>query len=793
MLVYVDARCLQDECYAFRGVGYHSSTLLRHAIDHYAGQVRLRALVDPSLPDMAQEYVELFEGIQPWSEATFVEQGSVFVQLSPMTHDQAACGRLLDRKGILSAAVIYDFIPLDVSERYLANTEALRGYASAMLWLDAYELFFPISLYSERRLLETTAAQDDNSFVTGVTLRQSFQDVMSAQRQTSPHSGSSHRLPSSINRPYFIFVGGGDPRKNAELVVTAHAKSNTETDLVIVGNYPDDRQSELKEKHRALGSKSRKIRFISGISDDKLSQLYADSIANVSSSFIEGFSLPVIEGMAAGAPTLVSDNEAHRELVANPEYRFDPNDSQALAGLMERIAGDVGFRQQVITDQRDVPGRFLSNRVGERFWQPIIRRFEQRFRSTPPSRLAVHCAQRRASLAILSPFPPDRSGIADYTRQSVLALAKYVDVDVFTDCPNPQPTPEVRAFHQISDFAYISGEYDRVLAVIGNSSFHTKIIDLQRRYGGPCLIHDNRLAELYNWWKGEDYFRQMASRMLGREVTQQESKGWIADPGTLPGIFFDELVDSANPLIVHSRGIQRQIKKQYNLDAQYLPFSCYRSFDDEQLLPSSRDLARTRLGFSDDALHVITLGIVAGSKAPKECIEAISKITRSGHRAELHFVGNSSKEERRELKHWAKSHGIANSVHFTEEWVSEEAYRDYVLAADFAIQLRTHFFGGLSGALLDCIVSGLPTVANDDLAEAMDCPDFVGRISDRLGVDELVEALGRLISEYGPKYRACDTRRDYLIRHSFDRYAVEMLRVLGLEDVAANKRTKLIA
>ncbi len=793
MLVNVDARCLQDEGYAFRGVGYHSSTLLQHAVDHYADRVRLRALVDPSLPDMAEEHTALFEEIQPWSEATCIEQESVFVQLSPMTHDPAVCGRVLDRKGILAAAVIYDFIPLDVSERYLANTESLRSYASSMLWLDAYQLFFPISLYSERRLLETTAAHEDDTFVTGVTLRKSFQDGMLARQQTKQPNKSFQPKLKTGDRPYFIFVGGGDPRKNVELVVTAHATSKTETDLVIVGNYQDAGKAALKEKHRSLGGSTCRIRFLSGISDDELSDWYASSIANISSSFIEGFSLPVIEGMAAGAPTLVSDNEAHQELVTDPQHRFDPNSSQALADLMELIASDTSFRQRVAADQKEVPSRFLGERVGERFWQPIFQRYQQHFGASRLSPLAVHSGERRASLAILSPFPSERSGVADYTRKSVLALAKHLEVDVFTDCSNPQPTPEVRGFYPISDFAYISGGYDRVLSVIGNSSFHTKIIELQREHGGPCLVHDNRLAELYHWWKGEEYFRQMACRMLGREVPIHESQSWISDPGKLPGIFFDELIDSANPLIVHSRGIQRQIKKQYNIEAQYLPFSCYRSFHEEQLSTSSRQLARKSLGFGDNAFHVITLGIVADSKAPKQCIEAISQVNLAGHQAHLHFVGSSSPEQRDQLIRWAETHRIAANVHFTNEWVSEDDYQNYVLAADFAVQLRTHFFGGLSGALLDCIVSGLPTVSNDDLAEAMDCPEYIGRISDRLEAEQLSAALIGLIGKYGAKYRAHVSRQDYLKRHSFDQYAIEMLRVLGLADTSAQPKTKLIA
>ena len=145
------------------------------------------------------------------------------------------------------------------------------------------------------------------------------------------------------------------------------------------------------------------------------------------------------------------------------------------------------------------------------------------------------------------------------------ALGKISDVDIYSNAESPAPTPEVKNFFPISEIPYTSGQYDNVLSVVGNSHFHIPIINLQRVHGGPCLIHDNRLAELYNWWKGEDYLAEMASKHLGRKVKASEVRHWMSHPGDLPSMFFCELIESATPLIVHSRGIQAQCFKEHGI------------------------------------------------------------------------------------------------------------------------------------------------------------------------------------------------------------------------------------
>ena len=103
-----------------------------------------------------------------------------------------------------------------------------------------------------------------------------------------------------------------------------------------------------------------------------------------------------------------------------------------------------------------------------------------------------------------------------------------------------------------------------------------------------------------------------------------------------------------------------------------------------------------------------------------------------------------------------------------------------VIAADMAVQLRNHFFGGLSGAMLDCIGSGLSTVANDDLAHALESPDSVVRISDELNSLELLDAILGIYQSKTYLDRLKPSRAEYVRKHSFERYAVNLLEILGL-------------
>jgi glycosyltransferase involved in cell wall biosynthesis len=234
----------------------------------------------------------------------------------------------------------------------------------------------------------------------------------------------------------------------------------------------------------------------------------------------------------------------------------------------------------------------------------------------------------------------------------------------------------------------------------------------------------------------------------------------------------------AEPLLVHSRGVQARVLRQYGRAAARLPFCCYRRFGPAELSPAARRAARTRLGLAADRLVVATFGIVGATKAPLVCLAALRELLGWGVPAELHFAGPLPDYLKPALLREVERLRLGRAVRFLEGWVAEQTYRDYLAGADLGLQLRTYGFGQLSGALADCVSAGLPTVANRDLADTLEAPDYVLRVPDELD-PVLVAARLRELAESGRQHTRLGLGRDaYLAGHNFERYNDELLRVL---------------
>jgi glycosyltransferase involved in cell wall biosynthesis len=765
MRLYVDLRCLQDPAFSFRGVGLHTASILRHARTYLSDDVEIVGILDETLPSLPEAWSRLVDHLQHARSPQPLRETNLFLQPSPMTHDPSALGPLVSHHQILSFAIVYDFIPLD-EPRYLPTPQARRRYLASLYWLKLHQLFYPISRYSANRLRQVIDAPANRIAVTGASVRPAF-----ASFDPTRVERIAHRSRFAPGR-YFLLVGGSDERKNQALALEAHARLPRSIGLVIAGHHEDSFRRALEAKYRQQGGRMEQVEFVAGLSDDELAALYHRAVATICPSRIEGFSLPVVEAVACGCPVLVSNNDAHRELVHQPDALFSPDDADTLTGQLIRLLDEPEARLSLLNRQAPVAPRFAEAEVARRLWTHVVRHLDAQ---RVPSLRSADCSKPR--LAVLSPYAPDRSGVADYTARSLESISQHARVDVFTETTSPRPDPWVHRFYPLSDLAYLQGEYDRVVAVIGNSSFHWRILQLHKRYGGACLMHDNRLAELYAWKEGLAGLCQRASAVLGRSVSLKEAADWLEHPGRLPALFFDELLLRADPLMVHSRGIQAQVARRYHVEAEYLPFCCYRHFADRELSDEERRSARERLGIPPERILIISLGIVAKVKGAHECLYALDQLRAWGMPAEVHFVGEAG-ELGVELKLLADRLQVREAVRFMDDWISDQTYRDYLLAADFAIQLRSHGFGGLSGAVMDCIVAGLPTVANDDLATAMDAPKYVLRVPDTFSPLLIAEQF-LLAWQAGRHQIRCGPARDEYIReHSFARYASRMMQVL---------------
>lgn len=773
--IVFDMRCLQDPSYKDRGVGKLSANLVRnvHNSCEKIGTSTL-GLIDPGLPPLEDRFLRLVDRVQSNAYLGAKGRSTVFLELSPMTHDPLFLGRIVNDPDILKLAIVYDFIPLMKPERYLPTPSNRLDYHTQLIWLSRYDHFFPISQYTSDELRRLLNVDPTRITRTGAPIDSAFERIGTSGRRTR------------FSERYVLACGGAEPRKNIECPILAHARSREMQDariqLVVTGNYPPSWQERLRDLYASNGGRPALLIFPGFVDEDELVSIYRGAQCTVVAAQMEGFSMPVVEAMAAGSPVITSSIPAHKELVERNDLMFSSEDAEELRGKVEALVLNPAKRTEIVQDQSTRWQRFRADKIAGDFWAAVSDLVTHRY---PKSKGILRGARPR--IAFLSPMPPDQSGVADYSAATIRELGKLVDIHVFSKhAPVTMPDGAASA-QQITALPCLSSGFDRVVGVVGNSHFHLEVFQLLERYGGACIEHDNRLLGFYRILLGSSRACAIAESELGRRVTEEEIGSWMQDESRLQATFLGELAEWASPMFVHSRVTADIVQERFSKTPIYLPFSIYRQWENDPTDQRLKVSARQRLGIASKEFAIISLGFVHSNKAAEECIWAVDLLRSWKIPAKLYFVGGFAADEGK-FRNLVSKLNLNDHIEFLSEFVTEAKYRDYLLAADAAVQLRTHFFGGLSGALLDCIAVGLPTVANDDLALAMEAPTYVSAVPDHPSPVLIAEALAEISQRGANRSQFDEARRHYCEVHSFKNYAQQLCEGLGFETTANQKR-----
>jgi len=154
------------------------------------------------------------------------------------------------------------------------------------------------------------------------------------------------RTEFDLTRPYFLFVGTLQPRKNLRHLIAAFARLTQERglphELVLVGGegWLSGDLVRFAGEHRVAD----RLRLFGSVPQEKLPALYNCSESLVFPSWYEGFGLPPLEAMACGVPVIASDRTSIPEVVGEAGLLVEPQDVTALAAAMGRILDDEELR-----------------------------------------------------------------------------------------------------------------------------------------------------------------------------------------------------------------------------------------------------------------------------------------------------------------------------------------------------------------------------------------------------------------------------------------------------------------
>jgi glycosyltransferase involved in cell wall biosynthesis len=146
-------------------------------------------------------------------------------------------------------------------------------------------------------------------------------------------------------------ASGDVPLKGLTYLLEALAKVRVErpdAHLVVIGKLRNG--SVIPGVLDRLGVRDA-VSFVSGVSDERVVELYAEASLAVVPSLYEGFSLPAIEAMACGTPLLATTGGALPEVVGSTDgeaaWLVPPGDAGALAGAIVSLLGDDGERARL--------------------------------------------------------------------------------------------------------------------------------------------------------------------------------------------------------------------------------------------------------------------------------------------------------------------------------------------------------------------------------------------------------------------------------------------------------------
>jgi glycosyltransferase involved in cell wall biosynthesis len=169
------------------------------------------------------------------------------------------------------------------------------------------------------------------------------------------------------------------------LEALAKVRTEREAELVVIGK--PRAESRVNETIERLGLGG-VVAFISGATDERIVELYAEASVAVVPSLYEGFSLPAIEAMACGVPLVATTGGALPEVVGRSGETgllVPPGDQAALATALGRVLDDP-----VLAAQLSASGR---QRVLERFtWRACAEGTVENYRWVLDRHLAAQAA-----------------------------------------------------------------------------------------------------------------------------------------------------------------------------------------------------------------------------------------------------------------------------------------------------------------------------------------------------------------------------------------------------------------
>jgi glycosyltransferase involved in cell wall biosynthesis len=757
-----------------RGIGRYSVALARAMIRHKGDHeiiIALSGLFPETILPIRQAFADLLpsENICVWNglegvsylssqhnwrrKASSLTREAFLASLKPdvihvtslfegYADDALTC---IDSLSTMTPIVVtlYDLIPYLHPELYLTCSELKNWYEDKIVQLQKAHLWLAISDYTKNEGIENLKLPIERVVNISTDVDEHFQEY---EVVCSDRNAVLSR--AKLTRPFVMYTGGADHRKNIDGLIRAYAKLSIDLrnhyQLAIVCSMNDSLKTELLCLIDELGLTQNDVILTGFVSESDLIALYNICDLFVFPSWHEGFGMPVLEAMRCGAPVIGANTTSLPEVIGWKEALFDPYNTSEMATLIEKGLVNALFRQQLLENGQRQSAKFSWDNSARVAISAIEKLLDEQKKDNTIKLLTKNALLK---LAYLSPMPPARSGIADYSEILLPALSQFYDIEVIVnqeDALHMQTLLHIPV-RTVEWFLEHSNQYERVIYHIGNSSYHQYMFSLLKSIPGVIVLHDFFLSNLYEYieqqriaytWSDALYVSHGYKGLVERFTGETQSQAVWSYPASLG------VIQDSEGVIVHS---------QYAVDLANFWYAD--TGDDWRVIPlvrnkiiaSNAETVRARLGFSSTDTIVCAFGLLGPTKLNHQLIDAwfASSLGKSSD-SYLIFVGeNSNSDYGKQTLLKLSEYANQDHVRITG-WVDAEIYKDYLSIADIGVQLRTLSRGESSASVLDCMGMGVATIVNAN-GSMKDLDDqAVYKLQEDFAIEGLVTALESL-------------------------------------------------
>jgi glycosyltransferase involved in cell wall biosynthesis len=330
------------------------------------------------------------------------------------------------------------------------------------------------------------------------------------------------------------------------------------------------------------------------------------------------------------------------------------------------------------------------------------------------------------NVAYFSPLPPDRSGIADYSRELLPHLGRGVNLTLFYDEPD-NVDADLRAQFAIEPVAAYPARrslFDLALYQMGNSRWHETIYNTLRRFPGVVTLHDVNLHHFMSDRAGRHHNYDLYTREMGYATGIDGAyRAWAIQTGRAGHplaemCLHERVIHASLGIIVHSQYARYQVAAA----AGTRPLTVIPLLD----MSGGRQgkSRRAQLNLPPEAVIFASLGQITSARQFELALATFDQLAQTLPHIYYLLVGEAGSDV--DLDQLITNCGAAERVITTGYVNSADEFIDWLATADIVVNIRYPTMGETSSVALQALAVGRPLIVYDHGSYA-ELPDAAAR------------------------------------------------------------------